>query len=102
MADTALELLPRLTPDEVRSAALSFKRQTATPDALHPRHLVYMSEGAVQAVVLLFALVELVGNFPQALCDIMIALLVKKPGGVRPIALYRALFYKMQSAGKPP
>ena len=92
LANTALALLPRLTLARVRSAALSFKKQTATPDALHPRHIGYMSDDALQAIILLFALIESVGNFPGALCGIMIAISRKKLGGVRPIALYRALY----------
>ena len=92
LADAALPLLPRPTPDEIRSTARSFKEKTANPDGLHPRAFAVMSDGALEALGWLILLIEATGDFPAVMRSIVVALYRKQGGKARrAIGFYRGL-----------
>ena len=72
--------------------ALTFKLKTSQVDGVHPRHFAKLSDDALAVLGRLLVIVELLGHFPHALCDILVALLPKPEGGKRPIGLYRGLY----------
>ena len=60
-------------------------------DSMHPRALTRISEGAIAALLRIFMLAELVGQWPQMIGIVIIALLPDAGGGSRPIGLCPSL-----------
>jgi hypothetical protein len=73
--------LTKITGPELRKAGKSFKTRTTATDGWHPRHLAEILNA-----------VELLGDFPMQLRDVLIHLMDKPTGGTRPIGWYRAMF----------
>ena len=56
-------------------------------DAIQPRALLRLSDEALDALCRLLMAIELHGEWPEAIRDILIVLLPKSDGGRRPIGL---------------
>ena len=90
----------KLTGKELRNAAKTFKICTMRPDGIHPKHIAYLSDPAVEALADLLNLVEVTGEFPDEMCDVIVALFDKPEGGTRPIGWCRAIVRVWASARK--
>ena len=90
----------KLTGEELRKAAKTFKMCTTRPDGIHPWHIAYLSDLAVEALADLLNPVEVTGEFPEEMCDVIIAFFDKPEGGTRPIGWYRAIVRVWASARK--
>ena len=87
--------LPQLHPIEaagLRKASASFPAFTAVVDGWHPRHFSLLSDACLMALAGILEMIEGLGEFPRVTQDMLVALLPKDDGGLRPIGLYRALF----------
>ena len=82
--------LPGLTPSQLRAVAKSFPHKTDVRDGLHPRHFALFSDKLLEALALLFRYMEATGMCPLAVSSVIIALIPKPTGGVRPIGLLRS------------
>jgi hypothetical protein len=82
----------KLQGRHLKAAALKFKFATTAPDGLHPRHLAHLSDEGIQALADILNAAEIIGNFPDKLQSLIIALFDKPTGGTRPIGWYRAIF----------
>ena len=60
-------------------------------DRLHPRALLRLSDQAIVALLRIFILAELLGEWPRAIGVVVIVLLPKPQGGYRPIGLFPTL-----------
>ena len=84
--------LPVPCVDAARRAMATFPVDTGLGwDRLHPRALLRLSEQAVVALLRIFILAELIGEWPAATGVVVIALLQKPQGGFRPIGLFPTL-----------
>ena len=79
-----IEELPKLQAEDIMQASRSFKAQTSVIDGWHPRHLASMSKGCRTALAEVFNQAEEVGDFPEAQASLIVRLLPKLTGGVRP------------------
>jgi len=89
---TALPRLGDISPEAIRVASASFKENTAVVDGWHPRHFGLLSNGALWALANILNTIELLGEFPEVMQNLLVALIEKDTGGHRPIGLFRALF----------
>jgi hypothetical protein len=79
--------LPRITPSQLRSAALAFCPRTGVGgDHLHPRWFGHLSDVSLERVCCLYATFEALGTVPSSLWN-MLLLYEKAQGGFRPIGL---------------
>ena len=85
------EALPRgLSWQELRDTAKSFPAHTSARDGLHPRAIGLLSQEALEGLALVFKGVEVVGDFPASLKQVLIRL-IPKPASTdtRPFSLFR-------------
>ena len=87
--DMALEIpLPDVSCHILRTACDSFPCGTGLSwDKFHPRAIARLHDEALLALIRLFILAELVGNWPEVIGIVIICLLPKSDGGRRPIGL---------------
>ena len=86
------EPLPVPCVDAAMAACKTFPAGTGLGwDRLHPRALLRCSREAITALLRLFILAELLGEWPTAIGVVIIALLPKPDGGRRPIGLFPSL-----------
>ena len=91
--EPACDPLPDPVVEEVRASAKGFKRRTATSlDGFHVRHYGILEDAGLVELILIFRLLELVGNLPPQLRFTRIALIPKPAGGLRPIGLFASLY----------
>ena len=80
--------LPKLGVARIRSSARSFPTGTGLgADNLAPRAVARLSDAALLALIALFEAFEALGSWCQALDLVLIVLLPKSDGGLRPIGL---------------
>jgi hypothetical protein len=80
--------LPDFLTDAVRRAAHTFPARTGLGwDKLHPRVVCRRGDDAILALIRIFILCELLGDWPSAIGVVIICLLPKPDGGRRPIGL---------------
>lgn len=97
VADLVAEL--RSTPtcpepisvEAVRTAARSFKFRTVALDGVHPRAYGMVIDVGVEATAALLYLLDLVSTFPDDVAEVVIDMIDKPKGGLRPIGWYRSL-----------
>ena len=82
----------KLTGDQIRKAARSFKLQTARPCGLHPRHFGMLSEELTDVIARQWSVWEEYGCWPTQEQGLAVTLIPKADGGLRPIALVRATY----------
>ena len=81
----------RATPDHIRMASRSFSVHTAQSlDRPHVRHYGLLSDSALRAMAVVFEAIERLGLFPMQLLWMLLPLLEKPKGGLRPILLLAA------------
>ena len=81
--------LRQLLPWAIRNAAATFPAGTGLgADNIAPRAFARLSEEALGSLAALFAQFELIGRWADVLSLILIILLPKSDGGVRPIGLF--------------
>ena len=85
-------MLPRVNEAQLAAAALSFADSTSMVDGLHPRQVAFISHQGLIALSWMFYILECLGDFPGHMATLLIRLLPKPQGGVRPIGLYSSLF----------
>ncbi|CAK0816547.1 unnamed protein product [Prorocentrum cordatum] len=79
---------PVRDPEAIGRVASMFKRFTALGiDALHPRELANLSDGALKCLALLWRWQECSGIFSSAIALILLAQLPKPEGGYRPVGI---------------
>ena len=84
--------LQHMAVDMVRKAAYTFPITTGLGwDKLHPRALLRLPDSALEALVRIFLIVELLGDWPEAIGIILVVLIPKPDGGRRPIGLLPSL-----------
>ena len=89
ISDEALELL---TPWSIIQAAHSFPVGTATgADNIAPRAVARLSQEGLKALALIYAALERLGSWTAAFAFVLIVLLPKTDGGLRPIGLFPTL-----------
>ena len=88
--DTAsLTVLPLLAVFAMRAAALTFPAGTGLGgDNVSPRALARLSDEALMALAMILAAAEALGAWGQAVSLVLIVLLPKPDGGLRPIGLF--------------
>ena len=80
------EDLPRILREELIEAARTFPNHTGLGwDRLHPKNIERMSNGTVDLLVKTLLKCEEDGEWPEAVALVIIALLPKTDGGLRPI-----------------
>ncbi len=80
---------PTPTIAELVAAPLSLLLGTALrTDRYHPRILLRMPACLLTAMLRIFVLCEILGEWPSAIDGILIALLPKASGGLRPIGIF--------------
>ena len=80
--------LPQVTCDIARRACLTFPCGTGLGwDKAHPRSIVRLADEAIIALIRLFILAELLGQWPLMVGYVLICLIPKSDGGRRPIGL---------------
>ena len=83
---------PPPSVQDLLAAVRSFPEGTAIgSDAFHPRVLLRVSEAALALILKLLCLCELTGTWPLAVNNILIALLPKPSGGLRPIGIFPSI-----------
>ena len=87
----SVKMLSRIDVGLLRRASKEFKVKTVATDGWHPRHFSLLSQAALTCLASLMNAVELLGVFPSMVSSLLVALLEKPDGGLRPIGLYRAL-----------
>ena len=86
------EALPPPCVTMARRAMATFPVETGLGwDRLHPRALLRLSDQAIIALLRIFILAELLGEWPEAVGVVVIAMLAKPQGGFRPIGLFPTL-----------
>jgi hypothetical protein len=77
----AMDELPPVTVEELRSAIHTFPRHTAhTWDGLHPRHFGLLSDLQLEVVIALMYLIEQTGELPTCLQGVVATLIPKLKG----------------------
>jgi hypothetical protein len=77
----AMDELPPVTVEELRSAIHTFPRHTAhTWDGLHPRHFGLLSNLQLEVVIALMYLIEQTGELPTCLQGVVATLIPKLKG----------------------
>ena len=78
-----------MTVEELIEAAKALPLGAALgTDAYHPRIFERMPEPILLALIEIFMLCEELGHFPDNVGDVLIALLDKTDGGLRPIGIF--------------
>ena len=77
------DYLPRLTSEEIRRAAASFKTRTTFVCGWHPRHIALLSPRALECLAILWQDAEESGNFGPDETTALIALIDKADGGAQ-------------------
>ncbi len=86
------DALPLLTPEQIRSASLSFARRTAvTYDGWHVRQFALVSDEGLTVLATILAVVEKAGMWPTQASLVTMPLIGKPRGGHRGIGKLAAL-----------
>ena len=86
---TDTQALPELAADEIRAAAASFPVGTGVgADNIAPRALLRLSDAALEALAGLLCKMEAAGIWSNELDLVLIVLLAKADGGLRPIGFF--------------
>jgi len=83
--------LPDMTVCDFIAASKSFKKFTDIRDGLHPRHFALLPIQAIAALLMILHAAEASGLCPQQVEEVIIALIDKAQGGLRPLGLLRSL-----------
>ena len=85
--------LPRIRVEAAREASLSFSAKTGTGcDGFHPRHLGMLGDDAISAWTAIILAAETLGVMPIQIRYIMFVLIPKATSGLRPIAMFCAMY----------
>ncbi len=96
------EELPRLTPQQLRSASLSFSRRTSsTYDGWHVRHFGLISDEGLGVLATILAAVERAGTWPTQTTLATMPLIGKPKGGHRAIGKLAALYRVWTKSRRP-
>ena len=80
------------TRQQLADSAMSFPKQTALGvDGLHPRYFAEMSEGAYHMLMAIWAAMLFRGWVPNHIAMLLVVLLPKPEGGLRPIGLFSGM-----------
>ena len=83
------EAPPAPMMEDLVAAIHTFPHATALgSDRYHPRILLRLAPNLLQALLDIFVLCELLGAWPSVIRDVLIALLPKPAGGLRPIGIF--------------
>ena len=85
------ELAPELTVQELRRASLSFKAGTTKVDGWHPRQFGHLSEAALEGLCFLFRLYEAATAWSSKQSSLLVRLIDKTDGDLRPILWFRSI-----------
>ena len=86
------EPLPPFDVDDLRQACVSFPAGTGLGwDAFHPRAIARLSDDLLLFLVQILLAAEVAGRWPVAIGVVLIALLPKADGGLRPIGLFPSI-----------
>ncbi len=86
-------LLPPLTPQRLKAAAKKFRGDTALGvDRIRPRHLLELSDAALEALCDLFAAIEKQRRWPELIRSVIEVALGKKKGGSRLVGIGAGLY----------
>eukprot|EP00959_Pyramimonas_sp_CCMP1952_P394904 8274275-Pyramimonas_sp.AAC.1 len=86
-----MPVLPPPDPEVIRSISRRFKMHTCTPDGMHPRHYSLLSSGALEALSLIFHIMDVLGTAPTSIQMIIMLLIPKPQGGRIPLGHYPAM-----------
>ena len=79
------------TVDELRKVAHTFRSDTGLGcDVAHPRHVIFLSDAALQRLLVLWDAMFQLGYAPGAIRVMREALLPKPDGGGAPLASFQA------------
>ena len=81
-----------MCPEEIRSSGRSFKARTPCPCGLHPKHFGMLSDRLLGVIARQWTLWERYGQVPKAERQLIVTLIPKPDGGLRPIALFRGAY----------
>ena len=87
----SFSMTPLLVPDQLRAAARAFSTTTTTPEGWHPRHFLHLTDFQLQPLCYIFKAWELMGRFELPDHALLIRMIPKMDGGIRPIGLFPAL-----------
>ena len=84
--------LEDFTPDMLKTAAREFAIRAALgTDSFHPRSFRWLSDSTLALMSVFSKTAGTLGKLPAALNHLIIPLLAKAPGGMRPIGLFTGL-----------
>ena len=90
--DSECDALALLCPWAIKQAAVTFPPGTGLgADNVSPRALLRLSEAALTALGFIYQAIERVGSWTEAIQLVLIVLLPKNDGGLRPIGLFPTL-----------
>ena len=87
-----MEPMAPIEVKDIRAAAKSFRQGTCAIDGWHPRVFGLLSESCLEALAGLFGEMETWGWWPATEQSLMVMLIGKLDGDLRPILLFRGLF----------
>ncbi len=94
--------LPRLSPEEIRGASLSFKRGTArTYDGWHVRHFGLLADEGLATLSVLLETVERTSRWPSQTAVVTTPMIGKPKGGHRLVGKLAALYRVWAKARRP-
>ena len=85
-------VLPPLLPSQLMEASAAFRTATCALGGIHPKHISLLSPSAIAVLATLLEVAEAVGILPDQLANILIVLLPKVTGGLRPIGWLQSVF----------
>ena len=92
ISDIEAEPLELLSAWSIRKAAMTFPAGTGLgADNIAPRAVNRLSDRAIEALAVLYAALERLGSWPTVFNLVLIVLLPKPDGGMRPIGLFPTL-----------
>jgi hypothetical protein len=81
------------TAEQIRTEAFGFPHHTSGRDGLHPRAIGLLSNGALEGLAEIFRGVEVLGDFPPAVRQVLVRLIPKPlSDDTRPIGLFRGIY----------
>ena len=87
---------------ELRAVSQSYSPHSATSvDGFYMKHFALLGDGGLEALGVMFGIMESMGALPSQVQTIMVIMLGKPKGGFRPIGLFTS-FYRLWAKARRP
>ena len=96
------DALPRLQPQYLRATSLAFNiRSAQSTDGFHMRHYALLDDEGLSALAIILEAIESIGWLPPQLRLVLVLLIEKATGGLRPIGIFVSLYRLWGKARRP-